>query len=51
MKPTPEQIKRNEQMIADYEKFPRESIASIAKRNGLTRSRVHQIIHKHYRGS
>lgn len=48
MKPKPETIKRNNQMIADYEKIPRESIARIAQRNQVSRQYAHKIIMAHY---
>lgn len=50
MKPLQKTIDRNLQIIADYEKVPRESMASIGRRYGVTRAYIHQIVTKHYAG-
>lgn len=53
MKPTQEQLnqearERHAQWIAEYEKVPRETMADIARRHGVSRARVQQIIKRHY---
>lgn len=51
MKPKPETAIRNNKMIADYEKVPRQSMASIGRKYGVTRSYVNDIIKKHYKNT
>ena len=48
MKKLPETAIRNAKMITDYEKVPRESISSIARRNNVSRAYAHKVIHDHY---